>query len=167
MRSAITALVTAMALVACGGGSSDPGAPSAGDDTTWGPLAVGPASDGTMDALTVGTIRITDTCVYLEEGGDDVAEGEAGERGATNQVLLIWAANWTRWDPDDEAVLYAPFGNAPVRLRDGDRVSLGGGGASADEGGIGQQRWVNPPDPSCPTGHVWVVGEVVSAEPAS
>lgn len=145
MRRCAGILVTVLMLAGCAG---DDGV---GDDD-WGPLAVVGPQNGVMEALTQGTLRITDACVYLEEG-------ESG-----TETLLIWAANWTRWDAQEQAVLYAPFGDAPVRLHDGDRVSLGGGGASIDEGGVPDRAWVNPPDASCPTGQVWSVGEVVGVE---
>lgn len=50
-------------------------APGSGE---WGPLAVIPPQDGSDTARTEGRLRITDTCVFLDERGE--------------RVLLLWSS---------------------------------------------------------------------------
>lgn len=62
--------------------SASPVTPS-GSGGTWGPLAVVPPQDGADTARTEGTLRITDTCVFLD--------------GPGGPVLLVWPADRTSW----------------------------------------------------------------------
>ena len=153
-----TLLVIAVAL----GGAllASPDGDRSGAPQPWGPLAVMEMSGG-MDALTTGLLRVTDRCVLLETAG-----GES--------ELLVWPADRTRWD---EATGTIQFTNPPVgdefTLRDGQPVSLGGGGDRTDEGGVTAAEWmasidwVAEPDPSCPMDIRWYVSSVVAQGPAA
>jgi hypothetical protein len=122
----------------------------------WGPLAVVPRQDGQMQALTSGRLRITDTCVYLEEGGDEA-----------RKVTLVWSQSWTTWIPDRSEIGFNNRGRGFLTLRDGQILGFGGGGDSIDEGGLpgpiwlARTSWVSPPNPSCPIDTRWYVNEVV------
>ena len=124
---------------------------SLGGDGGWGPLAV-LESDGYDLARTEGTIRITDTCVLLENG-DEVA-------------LLIWPADRTRWNASDGTIEFETLSGRTVTLASGQRVALGGGGWSAAEASNPDHEallagidWISAPDPACPTDTWWGVGE--------
>ena len=131
-----------------------------GGSDGWGPLAVMEMSGG-MDALTTGVLRVTDQCVTLETAG-----GES--------ELLVWPADRTRWE---EATGSIRFTNPPVGpdfvLRDGQSVSLGGGGDGTAEGGTSGAEWaasidwVAAPDPACPMEVRWYVSAVSAQGPAA
>lgn len=128
--------------------STQPGA-----ETSWGPLAVVPPADGSDGALIQGTLRVTADCVLLEEQGED--------------VLLVWPANRTIWTPDDATVSFLLGEGQWQTLADGDRITFGGGGSSAAEGGLTSDAWVASigwvaePLPSCLTDTRWFIGEFV------
>lgn len=153
--SSASAWLTAAVLVACsaGAGPSISDRPAAGDG--WGPLAVVPPSQGSDDALAVGILHVADACVSLE--------GADGEK-----ALLVWPSDRTRWDAATRAIGFTNFDGESVTFRDGDRVSLGGGGDRTEESGLSGQdwverlQWVAPPDASCPLESRWFVGEVVT-----
>ena len=127
-----------------------------GGPADWGPLAVMHAAGG-MDALSTGTLRITATCVLLETAG-----GES--------ELLVWPADRTRWDDASASVVFTESDGTETALRDGQLVSLGGGGDSTLEGGISGEEWVASidwvaaPDPSCPMETRWFVSAVASPQ---
>jgi hypothetical protein len=130
---------------------SDVGEP--GGPGIWGPLAVVPSAGG-QDALNTGTLRITQTCVFLETAG-----GES--------ELLVWPADRTRWDASAGTVGFTNSDGTEVNLRDGELVTFGGGGDSTVEGGVSGEEWVARtewvarPDGSCPMEIRWYVNEVV------
>lgn len=136
-----------------GGGSPGAGASAASTDI-WGPLAVVPASSGFGEALATGTLHITETCAFLEEAGDDLA-------------MLVWPAGRTTWDQDKRSITLENLDGSALSMRDGDRVSLGGGGDSVTEGGVSGEEWVARtewvarPAATCPMDARWFVGEVV------
>ncbi|MBA2719800.1 MAG: hypothetical protein H0U52_11260 [Chloroflexi bacterium] len=137
-------------------GDGSPGAGASASPTeTWGPLAVVPASGGVDEALATGTLHITDTCVFLEEAGDDLS-------------VLVWPADRTTWDPDQQAITLENLNGSTLSMRDGDRVRLGGGGDSVTESGVSGEEWVArtewvaTPASSCPMDARWFVGEVVT-----
>lgn len=137
-------------------GDGSPGAGASASATqTWGPLAVVPPSRGFGEALAAGTLHITDTCVFLEEAGDDLA-------------LLVWPADRTTWNADERAVIFENVDGSTVWLRDGERVTFGGGGDSVAESGIPGEEWANRtewisrPAASCPIDARWTVAEVVT-----
>jgi hypothetical protein len=137
------------------GGSSPGVEASASPTAAWGPLAVVPPSDLVMEARAVGTLHITDTCVFLEEAGDEL-------------VLLVWPADRTTWHAATQTITLADLDGSTVTLRDGDRVALGGGGDSEAESGVSGEEWVSrtewvaPPASSCPLDSRWFVGEMAS-----
>jgi heat shock protein HslJ len=118
----------------------------------WGPLAVIPPQDGADTARTEGTLRITDTCVFLEERG-----------GA---VLLLWPADRTTWDAEQRTITFANFDGTTATVADGQPVVLGGGGGSSAESGVTSgawvagMTWVAPPVDGCPLDPYWGVGDV-------
>ncbi len=132
---------------------ADSGVDGPGGPGVWGPLAVVPSAGGEA-ALNTGTLRITETCVFL-----DTAGGES--------ELLVWPADRTRWDASAGTVGFTNSDGSEVNLRDGELVSFGGGGDSTVEGGVSGEewvartQWVARPDPSCPMEIRWYVNEVV------
>ena len=133
-----------------GFGSSEPAGAYA-----WGPLAVVSGAAGGDLALIAGTVRIADGCVLLNEQGAD--------------VLLVWPSESTLWNAETKVVSFETFDGGIVQLRDGDTVSLGGGGSSFEEGGQSAEEflasvdWVAKPDASCVTDTRWFVNDVISA----
>lgn len=123
----------------------------AASDSPWGPLAVLPGSNAIMEARIVGTLHVTDRCVLIETFDGEVA-------------LLVWPADRTTWNSDESVTLQDLDGGA-VTMRDGDVVTLGGGGDSAREGGRSgddwttRSDWISAPAPSCPDDGWWIVGE--------
>ncbi len=133
--------------------------PLASASAAWGPLAIVPAPQAVAEAQTTGILRITESCALLEEPEGALA-------------LLIWPANRTTWVVEEGAIRFTNLDNSTVTLRDGERVSLGGGGSSLAEGGIPgdefvrQTEWVSPPSPSCPNDVRWSVGHTAKVEDA-
>lgn len=108
-------------------------------------------------ALTAGTLRITDACVFLEEADDE-------------HSLLVWPADATEWSAELRAITFENRDGSTATLRDGERVTFGGGGDGVEESGIpgrewvGRIEWVAPPASSCPIEARWGVGEVIVHE---
>lgn len=105
----VSCVALAMSLAACTGSAPDEDgvpAPSA--------LAVHPRVDAGMDALLEGTLRTDDGCVRVALTDDSVVVPSfpSGDASFADGVLT--------WRDGD--------------YRDGDRISLGGGFASADSG---------------------------------
>lgn len=172
-RSTVTTwfpIVVAVALIvtACQAGVGQPGPkasasqdepppstvqPSASSLGTWGPLAVSAPQDGADTMRAEGTLRITDTCVYLE-------------RPPAELTLLSWPANRTTWSEESRAITFENFDGSTVTVIDGDQVVLGGSGGGDAEGGISgeefvkQMDWVSPPASSCTVDRWWGVGAV-------
>lgn len=127
--------------------ASDPNQP-----LEWGPLAIVPPQSGMDTTATQGTLRITDTCVFLE--------------GPTGPTVLYWPSDQTRWDPKMRAIRFDNGDGEVVSAQDGATVSLGGSGSSAAGGGpsaeewVGSWSWVVPPDSSCPLDQRWLVGQI-------
>lgn len=134
--------------------TSDPGASTSSPmPVDWGPLAVGTWGTG-AEALVSGTLRITDTCVYLEAAG-------------SRDAIIVWNADRTTWLAEQQAIEYRSPDGATVVLADGDEVAFGGGGDSTAESGIdgdawiAATTWVARPDRSCPIEVRWFVNEYV------
>jgi hypothetical protein len=148
--AAVVLVVLAGQALIAGPGPVNPGAA-----TEWGPLAVVPNTGG-AEALTAGTLRITELCVWLETAGDEAE-------------LLVWPADRTRWDPAMGSIGFANSNGIEVTLRDAEPVWFSGGGDSTAESGVSGEdwaaglEWVAPPDPSCPMDVRWFVNEVVPA----
>ena len=120
----------------------------------WGPLAVGASGTGAQ-ALVTGTLRITETCVYLELAG-------------SGNAIIVWNADLTTWLAERHAIEYRSPDGETVVLADGDEVAFGGGGDSTAESGIdgdawiAATTWVARPDPSCPIEARWFVNEYLA-----
>jgi hypothetical protein len=113
---------------------------------------VRPPEDGSDTARAEGTLRITDTCVYLEAAGE--------------VTLLTWPADRTTWNNASHAITFVNYDGTVVTMGDGRHVVLGGGGDSAAESGISGEDWVSgrdwvaPPASSCSLDSRWAVGGV-------
>ena len=130
--------------------SASPVTPSSGSGGTWGPLAVVPPQEGADTARTEGTLRITDTCVFLD--------------GPGGPVLLVWPADRTTWNAQARTIAFSNFDGSTVSAGDGTPVVLGGSGESNEEGGsrteawLARTPWVARPADSCPLDSRWWVG---------
>lgn len=135
---------------ASGSVAGSPSGPVTSPKSPWGPLAVIPPQAGSDTALAMGTLLITDKCVYL------VWKGE--------KTLLFWPADRTRWIEDERAISFKNYDGSIVTASNGDSVAAGGGGDSAAESGISGKQWasrmvwVAPPDPSCSAEVRWGAG---------
>ncbi len=162
---AVSVLVLALVAAACSDNGGDTTttttspapiststAPDQPADDPAGPLAVVLPAEGSDGALIQGTLRITNECVLLDERGDE--------------VLLVWPGDRASWDPDTRTIAFQA-GDGVVTLADGDEVTFGGGGSSADEGGLRSEDWVatvpwvSEPDPACLRDIRWFIGELV------
>jgi hypothetical protein len=139
-----------ISLIVAGCGDDDEATETA--DDAWGPLAVLSGPPSGEEALIAGSLHVNEDCVTLEEG--------AGEQ----RVLLVWPSEGTTWNPQTRVIDYSD-GTRTVELSDGDEVAFGGGGSSADEGGLTAREWAasidgwaSEPDPSCPADERWFVG---------
>ena len=148
---ALATLGLTVSFVGCGASGDDRVAP---DGLDRGPLALVPFDNG-MEALSRGTVRITETCVILEEAG--------------GPSLLVWHASRTSWNPAAREVVFVNRDGRTITLRDGSHVTFSGGGASTAEGGLPGARWieettwVSRPDAACPSDSRWFVNEIVAA----
>lgn len=119
---------------------------------SWGPLAVRPPDDGTDTARAEGTLRITDSCVYLDWAGD--------------LMLLTWPADRTTWNGAAHEITFLNHDGPTVTIGDGEYVVLGGGGDSTAESGtsgedwIAGRSWIAAPASSCLLDTRWAVGAV-------
>jgi len=145
--------VAAVGLLRSSSGATEGAVVSAGA-AHWGPLAVVRPFDSGAEALRVGTLRITRTCTYLEQ--------------PSRHVLVVWPSDRTTWDDRGHVIVFRNSDGTELRLGDGMRVELGGGGSAVEEGGppgdawIQQVLWVNAPQASCPLDDRWIVGDHVS-----
>lgn len=125
--------------------------------TEWGPLAVSQQSLGGDTALTSGTLRIADRCVFLE------ADGSA--------TLLVWPRGETNWDASTGTIQFQNRSGELIELRDGQSVSLGGSGTILEDQPSGEAtswgawlssiEWVAAPDPNCSADASWAVGQAI------
>jgi hypothetical protein len=127
-----------------------PSEPTPSPASIWGPLAVIPPQDGTDTSFAVGTLDITDECVYLVSNG--------------KRTFLFWPADRTRWVAETRSISFANFDGTFMTASDGDAVSVIGGGDSAAESGLSGREWASrmvwvvPPDPSCVAEVRWGAG---------
>jgi hypothetical protein len=83
-------------------------------------------------------------------------------------VLLVWPEDRARWDDEESAVEFIGDSGEPILLRDGDMVSLGGGGSSNVEDGrnaddfLESVGWVSQPSRNCVMDVRWFVGDLVA-----
>lgn len=143
---AITGLLCAVfVLTAYDGQQSDV------SDERWGPLAVASPYRGAGQALFVGVLRVTEECVFLEQGNE--------------RTLLVWESDRTSWSPETRTISFDAQGGT-VTVSDRDHVRLGGGGSAVDEGGLAPDEWVESidwvasPSQSCLTDARFSVGDV-------
>jgi hypothetical protein len=135
--------------------ASPTGSPS--PDAKWGPLAVIEPEDGSDSARNEGTIRITESCVFLERN--------------TRQLLLVWPADRTTWNAERRTVAFKnyesegdPESGATVSVGNGTHVVVGGSGGTRDASGqtkeewLASREWVARPAASCPLDEWWTVG---------
>lgn len=117
-------------------GCTDNGA-AAGEDAKWGPLTVidGDPLQGGQALIGEGPLRIDD-CVTIDVG--------------PREVLLVWKAGQTAWDPEQSIIRFTNYDGTQLELRDGDAVIAGGVGVGA-EGAHLPDDLVADPAPSCPT----------------
>lgn len=152
--SAVCVAVLATAATSCGA-SDDDGDGAAATQSDWGPLAVVESSGGGDDALINGTLDLVGDCYILDDGNE--------------RVLLVWPADRTAWNADDQTVAFESTDGSTATLGVGDEVSLGGGGNSVNEGGLSAQEWIGnvnwaaQPQESCVGDTRWFVGDVVDA----
>lgn len=148
-RSAVVVLACWVTLTACSGSERD---------DNLGPIAAVPGGDisDSMEAGIEGTLRVTDTCVLLEGGGQE--------------TLLVFRQPEVSWDGDKGEVLFDSDGTT-IRLRDGQPVSFGGGGSSSTEDGVDDEAylrdtdWANAPAESCLRPNRFEVNSVVEPRP--
>lgn len=143
MRIRLPVLVLAVvlgAVASCGDSQNS----SSDDDADWGPLAVARGDASGSEALIEGILRLDDQCVTIESNG--------------GRVLVVWPSNSTQWDSDANTITYsATDDESEVILRDGDTMSVGGGGWAAGESEgdpadwAGSTEWVNEPADECLT----------------
>lgn len=156
-------LVVAVA-AACGNADDSGDHEPAGSSSDYGPMAVIDRDDEYRDESgTQGTLRISDTCVYLESDFADYP------------VLPVWRSSDVEWIAEPESVkVSAPGalseGVESLELRDGDFVSLGGSVAiladdaerpPPDDSWIDELEWswAARPNPEC-QGDPFIVGSV-------
>ena len=160
-------MAAALIVTACQPGVGQPGAkasaspdepspstvqPSASTVDTWGPLAVIPPQDGADTLRAEGTLRITNTCVYLEWPPREL-------------TLLSWPADRTTWSEASRAITFENVDGSVVTVGDGDHVILGGSGGRGKDGISGEEfvkrtEWVAPPASACSLDRWWGVGAV-------
>ncbi len=114
----------------------------------YGPMAVY-GSEGevpTMDALTVGTLVITDECVFVDRRG--------------RREFVAWLAGTVRWE-EPGRIVGANWHNKVVSLSAGDRVRLGGGTLPEDVRDPDSMTWVAPRNDEClADATFWSNGEI-------
>ncbi len=100
-----------------------------------GPLALVEPQPGSPQARTEGVLEITDECVRLVHPDD-------------TRSLLIWFRGSVSWDTTDRSVAVTNPGGGDLTLRNGDAVSItGGGGPTATLDSAGS--WFRRPGEAC------------------
>lgn len=119
---------------------------------SWGPLAVVPPQDGADTARIEGNLRITESCVFLEEQG--------------RPVLLTWPADRATWDATARTITFVDVDGTSISVEDGASVTVGGSGDDSEESGVTPEvwlagvPWVARPAAGCPVDPHWAVGAV-------
>ncbi len=127
-----------------------------------GPLSLTTMAMGGDNALTIGRLRISDECVFLETGND-------------RSTLLVWWSDQASWDPEGRRIVFRGRVGEVIELRDGQQVGLGGSGRDLSVEGMSPGEWdglswdqwltsidwTAAPDPTCRADSVWFVGEVI------
>lgn len=143
-------IISLFPLIACSGNDKSP---TGGTDVS-GPLALTIGLDGPKAEIT-GRLMITTSCTYIVEDG--ISRGR--------RWFLAWPAEGTSWSGG--SIEYRPEDAAePTVLRNGDTVSLGGGGSSTSEGGTSFSEWVDAgqwkvtPSARCASDLRWSISSV-------
>ena len=126
----------ALALLAAACGDSAPAA----DERPFGPMAVvdGTGVTGRPQALGgTGPILIGRDCVTLDGGPGRV-------------LLLAWLSTDVAWDAGSRIITFTHPGSEPIRLSDGDIVTVGGADLNGEDGPMPPVAWLAPPHASCP-----------------
>jgi len=114
----------------------------------FGPLAVIEGLGGDDALGGTGCVRIDDRCVTMT-----LSNGET--------LLLVWHASEVRWDEEDREITFSSVrGSEPIKIRDGDIITVGGAGLGNDVPVERDLLWLSPPHESC-TGEPWAVSEVL------
>jgi hypothetical protein len=126
---------------ATGGGSGEAARPSVPADATVRLARLPESREGDLAALE-GTLQADGPCLYLEAAGSD-------------RYLIAFTIPGVRWDADRRVLVVPPESPGPgaATYPTGERVILGGSEASA---ATLEDLWVEPPDPACDTGRIWV-----------
>jgi hypothetical protein len=98
-----------------------------------------------------GTLHIDDSCVTMT-----LATGE--------NLLLVWLSSEVRWD-DSQQITYTSSsisGAAPITIRDGDTVTVGGEPLPDDEPVTRNLVWLATPQASCEDGK-WIVNSLAKS----
>lgn len=158
-RVAVLVVACGFLIAACGidDQADTRGPPGTGNPgQQWGPLAVVPGGGSGNEALIIGTLRVTDDCVFVEERGDD--------------VLLVWPADRTTWNDEEKSIEFLQSSGESIHLAHGDQVRISGGGSSVDEGGLEADDWLasiqwtsEPPGP-CVKDTRWFVGDLLNPD---
>jgi len=117
----------------------------------WGPLAVADIDEGRKETAS-GRLALVDGCVMLRT--DDGLH------------LLVWPQDRTRWDDEQQAVVFLDEPDQEEVLVMGSVVHFGAGGAGPPEAEqtvqetLGAVDWASPPDPGCDPDGVRFIGSV-------
>ena len=109
-------------------------------DGGWGPLAVVRNETG-PDALTTGFVTVESQCVFVRSGN--------------LRTMLLWPVERTAWNGSNAEITFTRANGDRLSLRDGVRVSFGGG--ETDRRG---HEWVAEPDAACGD-RAWMVSDVL------
>lgn len=145
--TAIIAGFAAMSAIACTP-TADKGLDVANrgvDD--WGPLAVLDDEDKTTVDLAhggTGTLVITADCAFLR------LSSAKGKKSGIEKTLG-WRSGQITWDANAEGIRFDDPVAGKMRIKDGDPISVGGGGKLADG-----NTWLSEPAEACPTQRFYV-----------
>lgn len=104
--------------------------------STTGPLAIVEPEVGSSDGRTEGVLEITEECVRLVHPD------------GTSSRIIIWIQGAAIWNPADRSIAVQSSEGDDLNLRDGDAITLtGGGGPDATLERAG--RWVRRPSDAC------------------
>lgn len=143
-----------------GGLGDDPSSPNGAEsaevrDSEWGPLAVVESAGAGDDALIKGTVKITDACVFIYDGG--------------KRTLLIWPDSRVDWLSSQNAIEFLDGSDDRVILEDQDLATFAGGGSSASEGGTTRDEflqstdWLAQPPSECVVDSRWFIADLVES----
>ncbi len=110
-------------------------------------MAVLDGFGGSESLAGTGKIQIDDNCVTMRRPDGVV-------------FLLIWHAAEVSWDGKEREITFSsPPPPQPLRIRDGDIITVGGEGLQDDVPVKRNLQWLATPSPSC-DGRQWSVSSV-------